>query len=73
MVTPVDTLPLPGSGEVREAREARPPREPGQGQGGSPVSMKALLEAGVHFMRSSDSPTASLDDHPKSSAAASFQ
>jgi hypothetical protein len=47
----VDTLPLPGSGsgEVREARDARPAREPGQGQGGSPVSMKALLEAGVHF------------------------
>src|SRR5678809_1088168 len=49
VVTPVDTLPPPGSGEVREAREARPPREAGQGQGGSPVSMKALLEAGVHF------------------------
>ena len=55
MVTTADTLPLQtgGNGETRPEREPRPerpPRDPREGgQGGSPVSMKALLEAGVHF------------------------
>ena len=50
VVTTTDTLPLQGSptSEPREVREPRPPRGDAN-QGGSPVSMKALLEAGVHF------------------------
>ncbi len=56
MVTTAETLPAQtgGSGEPRPEQparpESRPPREPREGgQGTSPVSMKALLEAGVHF------------------------
>jgi small subunit ribosomal protein S2 len=48
VVTTVDSLPAQGApAESREPREARPAREGGQGS--APVSMKALLEAGVHF------------------------
>ena len=55
VVVPMEALPVESTGTpdapapVAAPRPPREPREGGQQQGGSPISMKSLLEAGVHF------------------------